>query len=292
MEFEIVRKKLVAYHGEEEIVTIPEGVAAIGEGCFRDKAFIKEIRLPEAGLRKVYPYAFAGTGIREMCFPEKEVEIKDRAFFGCKLERIVGERLNFKDGSLVGCAVAHIYDPQVYFWDDCGLENCTVHSWGATPGIISSYFVWEFCQRHAQKGVRWTYINSEAEKRAIYQKAERVMQEKEAALNAFRASARLGLRGVFCKNSPKTLALREEEMRLDREYKESKKLWWDAYNAFKVEQSLVQEAQALYREYLQNGSREYGGSLSVDVVMQRMRENEKSPSADGAFVPVPDVTGI
>ena len=42
-EFQVERNVLVAYNGEAESVTVPDGIKAIGDGCFRDKPFIKEI---------------------------------------------------------------------------------------------------------------------------------------------------------------------------------------------------------------------------------------------------------
>ena len=297
-EFQVERNVLVAYNGEAESVTVPDGIKAIGDGCFRDKPFIKEIKLP-AGLEKVGAYAFAGTGITSLSFDKesveigKGVEIKEYAFAGCHLEKMEGYRLIFKSHSLEGVTVAHIYDEYPHFYDDCGLQNCTVHSGGAVKGVQSSYFVWEFCVENIKNGVNWAYINDGdvREKQLACANAKRDMEEKEAVWLAFQKSAKLGVRGFFLKNSPKTLALQQEAARLEQAYKEAKKIWWDAYQAHSVASSIAAGQNAAWQEFIA-GKRELFGSVSVEGVMKRMQAGGNGSSEEGAFVPVPDVTGI
>ena len=290
-EFKIEGKVLVAYNGEGESVTVPDGIKAIGEGCFRDKPFIKEIKLP-AGIEKVGAYAFAGTGVAALAF-EKGVEIKECAFAGCHLEKIEGYCLIFNSRSLEGATVAHIYDEHPHFCYDCGLLNCVIHSNGGLPGVQSSYFVWEFCVENIKNGVSWAYIGDEAvrEKQLASTSAKRDMEKKEEAWLAFQKSAKLGVRGFFLKNSPKTLALQQEAARLEKAYKEAKKTWWDAYQAHSVASSVAAGQNAAWQEFIA-GKRELFGSVSAESVMRRMQAGGNGSSEEGAFVPVPDVTGI
>ena len=269
-DFKIERKALVAYNGEAESVTVPDGVKAIGEGCFRDKSFVKEIKLP-AGVEEIGAYAFVG----------------------CTLDRIEGNRLCFHSHSLEGATVAHIYDEYPHFYYDCGLRNCVVHSNGAVAGVQSSYFVWEFCVENAKNGVSWAYIRDEEvrEKQLACANALREREEKEAAWLAFQKTAKLGVRGLFLKSSPKTLALQEENARLEKAYKDAKKIWWDAYNAHKVAAAIAAEQNAAWQAYTA-GKRELFGNVSASAVMSRMQTEGNRPSEDGAFVPVPDVTGV
>lgn len=291
-EFTIEGNVLVAYNGNDAIVTVPQGVTKIGKGCFQDKSFIKEIRLPETGLQKVEPYAFAGTGMTSITFygGSERIEIEAFAFRGCTLERITGNNLWFGKDALSGCTVSHIYIEDGYFWD--GLENCVIHSLGGRYNLISTYFIWDFCAANARNGVRWEYLYDMKELQETTRKAYERMRAKGKELETFRKKANLGVRTVFCKNSAKTRELQEILKRLEAESREAYEAWRVTFDDLNSKSKSAKEQEAAYREYLQHGNL---ASVSVNAaaVARRLQEQSNSPSKDdGAFVPVPDITGI
>lgn len=85
--FHIVDGVLLAYAGEDECLTIPEGVVEIAPGVFEGRP-IRVLRLPKS-LRRIGQFAFRGTRIREITLPKGVETVGSWAFGGVKtLERV------------------------------------------------------------------------------------------------------------------------------------------------------------------------------------------------------------
>jgi len=79
---------LVAYKGEQEKVTIPEGVRVIAAGVFQNHAEIKELVLPDS-LVTVGEAAFEGCSKLSTVLTGKSLkQIKDRAFAACNISKV------------------------------------------------------------------------------------------------------------------------------------------------------------------------------------------------------------
>jgi hypothetical protein len=298
--FVIKNGVLVTYNGTDEVVTVPTGVTEIGEGCFQGKAFIKEIYLPEwelgdeaeaseVNLKTIHSYAFAGTGIRRIVLP-KYAQVEGFAFKGCSMESITGGDLYHLD-SLADCAVSDIY---LYSgtWLDCwnsnvhgllhtGLQNCVLHS----TGELKSFLIFDYCHYCSRCGVTWQ-DDTDALARLVADR-EKYWQlncAKKEEIEDFRKKNHMKFKEIFQKNSAEFLRLQEEENRLREEKWAYFKLYYEELPAkIKEEEKRLQYYQEKYESI-----RRWGSGTSFPQI-DRETEN---PTSDGAFVPVPDVTGI
>ncbi len=74
---------LTKYTGSDAVVTVPDGVTAIGKEAFYAKSAITEIHLP-TGITSIGESAFRScTGLTEIVVPDSVTAIGDRAFYGC-----------------------------------------------------------------------------------------------------------------------------------------------------------------------------------------------------------------
>ena len=91
-DFEIKDGVLVAYHGNEHVPVVPEGVEVIGRRAFapiENDIGIYDVKLPNS-LKKIEEEAFMGSSLEEITIPEGVTEIGNRAFGGCmQLYKIV-----------------------------------------------------------------------------------------------------------------------------------------------------------------------------------------------------------
>ena len=82
-DFEVRAGELVAYHGAETDVVIPDSIKIIGKMCFKDMQGIESVTIPE-GVYKIQYFAFCGcSGLKKITFPQSLDEIEVAAFKGC-----------------------------------------------------------------------------------------------------------------------------------------------------------------------------------------------------------------
>ena len=103
----IAGKVLVSYRGDEESVTIPEGIKVIGELAFRKKSNLKTVELPST-VEIIGRAAFEGcSSLQQIVLPDGIKSIKTVAFYGCNsLKEIVlpGSLQSFESDSFEGCS--------------------------------------------------------------------------------------------------------------------------------------------------------------------------------------------
>ena len=93
MPFTIEDNVLVAYHGSDEVVTVPAGVRAIGDGAFRGNVHVRKVQM-DADVFWIMPEAFMDcTSLESVTFHDALDEIGDRAFKGCRSLRDVDQAL-------------------------------------------------------------------------------------------------------------------------------------------------------------------------------------------------------
>ena len=74
---------LYTFHINLKSVSLPEGITAIGKGCFFDKKGILSITLPQS-LREIKANAFLNcTGLEEITVQNENLTLDDKAFRGC-----------------------------------------------------------------------------------------------------------------------------------------------------------------------------------------------------------------
>lgn len=114
MPFTIEDDVLIAYHGSEEVVTIPEGVKSIGEGAFRGNDRVRIVQM-DTDVYWIMPEAFMDcTSLEFVTLHLMLDEIGDRAFKGCRSLRDVDrtiadvdyycELIRIGDEAFAGCA--------------------------------------------------------------------------------------------------------------------------------------------------------------------------------------------
>ena len=84
-EFEIKDGVLLAYHGNEHVPVVPEGVEVIGRRAFapvQHQVAIYGVKLPDS-LKKIEEQAFLGSSLREITIPDGVTYIGSRAFGDC-----------------------------------------------------------------------------------------------------------------------------------------------------------------------------------------------------------------
>lgn len=83
-DFEVRAGELIAYHGAETDVIIPDGIKIIGQKCFAGMQGIESVTIPE-GVYKIQPYAFSGcNGLTKISLPQSLAAIDPYAFQGCR----------------------------------------------------------------------------------------------------------------------------------------------------------------------------------------------------------------
>lgn len=83
-DFEIQNGVLVAYHGSDEYVYIPEGVTEIGEAAFREADFIRYVNIPET-VTYIGKSAFEDCyNLESIDFPDSVSVIGESAFSSCR----------------------------------------------------------------------------------------------------------------------------------------------------------------------------------------------------------------
>ena len=82
-DFEVRAGELIAYHGAETDIIIPDGIKIIGEQCFAGMQGIESVIIPE-GVYKIEIGAFYQCKrLRTVVFPKSLVEIGNGAFLNC-----------------------------------------------------------------------------------------------------------------------------------------------------------------------------------------------------------------
>ena len=74
---------LEKYTGQDEVVTVPEGVRNIGYNAFQSNQFIKEVILPES-LVEIEAGAFKSSSLEKIIIPSNVKKIGNSVFYGCK----------------------------------------------------------------------------------------------------------------------------------------------------------------------------------------------------------------
>lgn len=74
---------LEKYTGQDEVVTIPEGIREIGYNAFKSNQFIKEVMLPKS-LVEIESSAFESSSLEKIIIPPNVKKIGDSVFYGCK----------------------------------------------------------------------------------------------------------------------------------------------------------------------------------------------------------------
>ncbi len=87
--FEINEGKLVKYEGNDDIVTVPDGIKEIAYEAFFNQRELAEVKLPE-GLETIGVRAFVGAGIKTITIPSTVKAIGSYAFYGCyRLKEVI-----------------------------------------------------------------------------------------------------------------------------------------------------------------------------------------------------------
>lgn len=82
-DFEVRAGELIAYHGAETDIVIPDNVKIIGKECFQGMQGIESVTIPE-GVYKIQHRAFSRCiGLKKVSFPKSLVEIENGAFSFC-----------------------------------------------------------------------------------------------------------------------------------------------------------------------------------------------------------------
>lgn len=82
-DFVIENTVLVNYTGDEETVTVPDNITAIGTGAFKNNTTVKNIILP-GGITNIGSYAFSGcSALESVNLPENLIIIGEYAFYKC-----------------------------------------------------------------------------------------------------------------------------------------------------------------------------------------------------------------
>ena len=82
-DFVIENAVLVNYTGDEETVTVPDNITAIGTGAFKNNTTVKNIILP-GGITNIGSYAFSGcSALESVNLPENLITIGEYAFYKC-----------------------------------------------------------------------------------------------------------------------------------------------------------------------------------------------------------------
>jgi len=83
IEFEIVAGELKRYTGVSSQVIIPEGVAIIGEGAFKDCRGLTDVKIPES-VFAIESEAFYNSGIRQIIIPKNVTKVGGYSFYNCE----------------------------------------------------------------------------------------------------------------------------------------------------------------------------------------------------------------
>ncbi|MGN0346531.1 MAG: leucine-rich repeat domain-containing protein [Lachnospiraceae bacterium] len=104
--FQINNSTLVSYHGDDEVVVIPDGITTIGANAFAGNTNIRSVTVPE-GVTAIEKGAFSGASkLQGISLPDSLRSIGDSAFDGCIcLSAVsVGKGLNhLGNGVFSGC---------------------------------------------------------------------------------------------------------------------------------------------------------------------------------------------
>ncbi len=149
MPFTIEDDVLVAYHGSEEIVTIPAGVQAIGEGAFRGNDRVRRVQM-DVDVFWILPEAFMDcTSLEFVTLLDTLDEIGDRAFKGCRslkdVDRTIAdvyycELKRIGDEAFAGCASLKKLEYESGRWLTVGsraFADCTALAYVALPDALA-----------------------------------------------------------------------------------------------------------------------------------------------------------
>ena len=107
---------LKEYSGNNDVVTVPEEVVAIGVNAFRNRKNLRQIYIPNS-VREICKQAFEGcSNLQQIAIPASVERIGGAAFLNCGLERItlsngIKEILGYMyGGAFEGCAKLHHID--------------------------------------------------------------------------------------------------------------------------------------------------------------------------------------
>lgn len=148
-DFQTASDVLIKYNGTSDMVVVPDGIRAIGQGAFENNPLVKEVVLPSS-VESINSSAFSGClALVTISVPDSVSEIQDSAFYGCKnLENVyIGSGLRkLGNGVFSGCQkldLVSIDEDNEYFICSDGViyssDNKVLYQY--LPGKDSQFFV-------------------------------------------------------------------------------------------------------------------------------------------------------
>ena len=155
-DFEVRAGELIAYHGAETDVVIPDGIKIIGRECFAGMQGIESIVIPE-GVYKIEIGAFYQCSrLKNVVLPKSLIEIENGAFSDCialaKIELPYGIKT-------LGHIFFREHNVRVYSVEGCGcFQNCTSLKSIALPDSLQKIGDGCFCGCTSLKTINLSYI--------------------------------------------------------------------------------------------------------------------------------------
>lgn len=139
MEFEIENGKLKKYHGDNEIIKIPDGVKEIGALAFCRCESAKEIIIPDS-VSKIGDFAFSSCRLKSVVIPDSVTELGWEAFSECGILKsvVLGKNITkLGDSAFKQCyALDHLELPEGLEKVSCSaFEECYSLSTAWVNGI-------------------------------------------------------------------------------------------------------------------------------------------------------------
>ena len=177
MPFTIEDEVLVAYLGSDEVVTVPPGVKAIGEGAFRGNDRVRRVQM-DAEVIWIMQEAFMDcTSLEFVSLHDTVDEIGDRAFKGCRSLRDVDKVLadmrycelkRIGDEAFAGCASLRKLEYLSGLWLTVGsraFADCTLLTHVAFPNALAELAddAFEGCTSLRYVSMPWEFRGSDSD---------------------------------------------------------------------------------------------------------------------------------
>ena len=190
MPFTIEDDILVVYHGSEEIVTIPAGVQAIGQGAFRGNDRVRRVQM-DADVCWIMQEAFMNcTSLEFVAMHVTLDEIGDRAFKGCRslrdVDRTIAEAgycdlTRIGDEAFAGCASLKKLECDSGLWLTVGsraFADCTALEYVALPNSLAElgHDTFEGCTSLRYVSIPEAFRGSESQHR-VFEEAVQAIRD-------------------------------------------------------------------------------------------------------------------
>lgn len=188
MPFTIEDDVLVAYHGSDEIVNVPTGVKAIGEGAFKGNDHVWIVNL-DTDVFWIMPEAFMDcVSLEIVTLPDTVEEIGDRAFKGCRslwdVDRALAEAgccelKSIGDEAFAGCTSLKKFEYYAGWWLTVGsraFAGCTALTHVALPDALADLEgdAFEGCTSLRYMSLPETFRATEPQQRAFEEAAQAI----------------------------------------------------------------------------------------------------------------------